>query len=435
MVIFTGIAPVARPLATRLKNARKLTSSSLRARHLLVVKFGGSSLANATRVADASRLVAKEYAKGTRLVIVVSAVGRTTDHLLRLTNGASGIIDTDRDDILAMGERTSARIFSASLKGRGVQVHYFDPSERDWPIVTDENFSNANPLVGPSIRRIRKYVEPLLGEGIVPVVGGFIGRTADGRVSTLGRGGSDTTALLLARALGAHEVVLVTNVPGIMTGDPKIVSDTLRLRRVSVEMLMGIADSGSKFIHRKALRYKDPTVNVRVISGSAGDLHAQGTIIDGGPLPELEVKLHNPHPVSSITLIGNSLATTPNLARNVIRIVRQILVGGSQDENSIILYVKQQTGFNAKLDRLHNLVRDKGASAIAVRTGLAMLSVRGVGLEETPGVIARISEALRSEKVNIFGLITIASSIIVFTDWKVRKNATRLVRRSLLESS
>ena len=84
---------------------------------------------------------------------MVSAVGRTTDELLELTNHGAGIVETDRDDILAMGERTSARIFAASLKSRGIQARYFDPSDRDWPIITDRDFSNANPLRTASIRR------------------------------------------------------------------------------------------------------------------------------------------------------------------------------------------------------------------------------------------------------------------------------------------
>src|SRR6266566_2173568 len=129
---------------------------------LLIVKFGGSSLSNPKRISLAVASVAKEYARGNRVVVVVSAVG--------------------------------------------------NPSDRDWPIITDDNFQNANPLKNICVQRIRRYLKPVLGDGVVPVIGGFIGRTRDGRISTLGRGGSDTTALLLAMALEADEVVLVTNV-------------------------------------------------------------------------------------------------------------------------------------------------------------------------------------------------------------------------------
>src|SRR5713101_6780475 len=114
-------------------------------RRLLIVKFGGSSLSNPKRINLAVASVELEYARGNRVVVVVSAVGNTTDQLLQLTNGGAELVETDKDDILAMGERTSARIFAASLKCRGMQARYYDPSDRDWPIITDNNFLNANP--------------------------------------------------------------------------------------------------------------------------------------------------------------------------------------------------------------------------------------------------------------------------------------------------
>ncbi len=306
VVIFTGIGPIPRPLPGSKHQNQTLaptisaaahrpyrSTKNHRQRHLIIAKFGGSSLTNGRKVSLAAQSISREYSKGNRLVVVVSAVGKTTDELLELTNQGAGIVDTDRDDILAMGERTSARIFAASLKSQGLQARYFDPADRDWPIITDHAFSNANPIKKPSIERIRKYIKPVVEDGIVPVIGGFIGRTRDGRISTLGRGGSDTTALLLATALGADEVVLVTSTPGILTGDPKLVSNPRVLKTISMKSLIGIADSGTKFIHRKALRYKDPNINIRVIPNRAGRLDAQGTQITGGPLPEFEVKIQN----------------------------------------------------------------------------------------------------------------------------------------------
>ena len=364
--------------------------------------------------------------------MVVSAVGRTTDELLELTNHGAGIVETDRDDILAMGERTSARIFAASLKSRGIQARYFDPSDRDWPIITDRDFSNANPLRTASIRRIRKYVKPVVEDGIIPVIGGFIGRTRDGRISTLGRGGSDTTALLLATALGADEVVLVTSAPGILTGDPNLINNAHVLRSIDMKALIGIADSGTKFIHRKALRYKDPQINIRVIPSAAGRLDARGTKITGGPLPELEVKIHNPDPVASITLVGRDLPQNPELIRKITKIIRTNLVAISQDSHSAILYLSQAPSLRRQISRLHDVVaRDPHGLALAARMGMALITVKGVGLEETPGVVARITDALRSSNINIFGVLTITSSVLVLVDWKVRKQAGELIRASL----
>jgi len=363
---------------------------------------------------------------------VVSAVGRTTNELLELTNHGAGIVETDRDDILAMGERTSARIFAASLKARGIQARQFDPSDRDWPIITDHDFSNANPLKNASIQRIRKHVKPVVEDGIVPVICGFIGRTRDGRITTLGRGGSDTTALLLATALEADEVVLATSARGILTGDPDMISNAQVLRTIDMKALVGIADTGTKFVHRKALRYKDPAINIRVIPSAAGRLDAQGTQITGGPLPELEVKIHNPDPVTSITLIGRDLPHNPELMRKVTEIIRTNLVAISQDSDSAILYLSQTPSLRRQVSRLHDVVaKDPHGLALAARMGMALITVKGVGLEETPGLVAKISDALRSTNINIFGILTITSSVLVLVDWKVRKQAGKLIRNSL----
>jgi aspartate kinase len=374
-------------------------------------------------------LVSREYSAGERVVIIVSAVGRTTDALLDLTNGESGIVATDRDDILAMGERTSARIFAASLKAQGIQARYFDPSDKDWPIITDERFSNANPLREQCMTRIRRYVAPLLAEGVIPVIGGFIGRTRDGRISTLGRGGSDTTALLLAKALEASEVVLVTSADGIMSGDPKTLKRARLLKKIDIKSLVGIADSGTKFIHRKALRFKDPTINIRVVSFKSTSLRESGTVITGDPLPALEVKIHNPHPVASITLVGKSLPKNAELTRQAIRIVHRNLLAVSEDSDSMILYVSETSSMAGQIARLHEtVVRNPSGVALATRRGLGLITVKGVGLEETPGVVAKISEVLRENNINIFGILTITSSVVIVLDWKVRNRAGRLIR-------
>jgi len=363
---------------------------------------------------------------------VVSAIGRTTDELLELTNHGAGIVETDRDDILAMGERTSARIFAASLKARGIQTRQFDPSDRDWPIITDHDFSNASPLKKTSIQRIRKHVKPVVEDGIIPVIGGFIGRTRDGRITTLGRGGSDTTALLLATALEADEVVLATSTRGVLTGDPDLISNAQVLRTIDMKALIGIADSGTKFIHRKALRYKDPAINIRVIPSAAGQLDAHGTQITGGPLPELEVKIHNPDPVASVTLVGRDLPQNPELIRKVIEIIRTNLVAISQDRDSAILYISQTPSLRRQVSKLHDIVaEDPHGLAIAARMGMALITIKGVGLEETPGLVAKISDALHSSNINIFGILTITSSVLVLVDWKVRKQAGKLIRSSL----
>ncbi len=445
MVIFTGIGAVSRPSSTtRHKNQilqlqaspRSLfptgKGSSRQRRRLLIVKFGGSSLSNSKRIDLAVASVALEYSRGNRVVVVVSAVGNTTDQLLHLTNGRAELVETDRDDILAMGERTSARIFAASLKSRGMQARYYDPSDRDWPIITDDNFLNANPLKTKSIQRIRRYLKPVLGDGVIPVIGGFIGRTTDGRISTLGRGGSDTTALLLAMALEADEVVIVTNVRGILSADPTLVEHARVLPKIDMRTLIGIADTGTKFIHRKALRFKDPKINIRVISNTNGKLDSPGTLVTGGAFPQVEVTVNNPHPVASVTIVGKGLPRQPKLVQKISKLAGPSLVAVSQDSDSAILYLKQTPKLQQQMARLHDvMVSDPHGIALASRMGMALITIRSIGLEERPGVVARISDALRSANINMFGVLTITSSVLVFVDWKVRRKAASLIRISL----
>jgi len=399
---------------------------------LLIVKFGGSSLSNPKRINLAVASVALEYARGNHVVVVVSAVGNTTDQLLQLTNGGGELVETDKDDILAMGERTSARIFAASLKSRGMHARYYDPSDRDWPIITDNNFQNANPLKTNSINRIRRYLKPVLDDGMIPVIGGFIGRTRDGRISTLGRGGSDTTALLLAMALEADEVVLVTSVRGILSADPNLVENARVLPKIDMRTLTGIADTGTRFIHRKALQFKDPSINVRVISNTNGKLDSQGTLVTGGPLPEFEVTINNPHPVASVTIVGTGLPRQPEIVQKISKLAGPNLVAGSQDSDSAILYIKQTAKLQQQITRLHDtILNDPHGIALAARMGMALITVRSIGLEGRPGVVARISDALRSANINMFGVLTITSSVLVFVDWKIRRKAASLIRSSL----
>src|ERR1700690_3222775 len=149
----------------------------------IVVKFGGSSLADHERLLKAVVAVVNEAKKGTLVAVVVSAMGKTTDVLLTTAKNASnGKLDKkDLDDILSMGERTSIRIFSAALKTNGAESCYFDPIDSNWPIITDSAFQNANPILKDCEKNIRECVLPILERGIIPVVAGFLGKTKDGK--------------------------------------------------------------------------------------------------------------------------------------------------------------------------------------------------------------------------------------------------------------
>ncbi|RLG98079.1 aspartate kinase, partial [Candidatus Bathyarchaeota archaeon] len=167
----------------------------------VVVKFGGTSLADGLKISKAAEMVAKESRRGTEIAVVVSAMGRTTDHLIATAEEACGgrVSSRDLDDIMAMGELTSARIFAAALRARGLKSRMIDPYDPEWPIITDGSFTKAKPILPLCEAAIRDHIQPLLRRGVIPVVPGFIGKTREGAITTLGRGGSDVTAFVLAR--------------------------------------------------------------------------------------------------------------------------------------------------------------------------------------------------------------------------------------------
>ncbi|MCW4044972.1 MAG: aspartate kinase [Candidatus Bathyarchaeota archaeon] len=402
----------------------------------IVVKFGGSSLADHERLSKAVTAVVNEAERGTRIAVVVSAMGKTTDVLMSTAkNTSNGKLEKrELDDILSMGERTSVRIFSAALRTNGVKSRYFDPLDDDWPIITDAAFSNANPLLSECKHRITECVLPLVEQGVVPVIAGFVGRTSDGKVTTLGRGGSDTTAFILAEALNADEVVLVTDADGIMTGDPKVVASPRRLPEINVNTLVGLADSGAKFIHAKALKYKPRDINVRVINHAHGDLTKEGTIITGGLATELGVNIAYPSPIAEITVLGNRLSENPLIVSEIVDKAKAhaTLLGMSMNTNSAILYVSEEKDIDALFNEAHKTVLNHAeALAMAVKKDLAFLKISGVGLEETHGIIGKISETLRVNSINISGILTIASSILLFIDSNQKENTLQLIRNAL----
>jgi aspartate kinase len=402
----------------------------------IVVKFGGSSLADHERLLKAVVAVVNEAKKGTRVAVVVSAMGKTTDVLMTTAKNASNgkLEKKDLDDILSMGERTSIRIFSAALKTNGAKSCYFDPIDNNWPIITDSDFQNANPILKDCEKNIRECILPIMENGIIPVVAGFLGKTKDGKITTLGRGGSDTTAFILAEALNADEIVLVTDADGIMSADPKIISNPERLREIDVNTIVGLADSGAKFIHSKALKYKPKNINVRVINHAHGNLTKEGTVITGALASELDAEIAHPFPVAEITVVGNGISANPQIIQEMVEKTKQhsLLLGMSMNTNSIILYASQEKNLDALFNDIHEITKsNKETIAMAVKKDLVFIKTSGVGLEETHGIIGKISEDLRLNGINISGILTITSSILLFVDWNEREKALKLIKNSL----
>ncbi|MEM2029694.1 MAG: aspartate kinase, partial [Candidatus Bathyarchaeia archaeon] len=238
----------------------------------VVVKFGGADLATGEKVRKAAEMVVNANFKET--VVVVSAMGDTTDNLIRMISQIGNISDKDYADIVSMGERTSARVFCSALKALGADAVYIEPSHEEWPIITDSNFRDAKPLMDETCKRASEYIEPILSKGKIVVVCGFLGRDRNGNITTLGRGGSDTTALILANCLKADEVILVKETEGVLSADPKVVEKPRTIDKIDIHEMFALAHGGAKIIKAEALKYKLPGQKLKVVSFSSGDLRS-----------------------------------------------------------------------------------------------------------------------------------------------------------------
>jgi aspartate kinase len=219
-----------------------------------------------------------------------------------------------------------------------------------------------------------------------------------------------------------------------MSGDPKIIVNPQRLKEIDVNTLVGLADSGAKFIHSKALKYKPKNIDVKVISNANGDLSSQGTLITGALASELDAEIAHPTSVAEITVIGNGISANPQVITEMVEKVKEnsMLLGMSMNTNSVILYVPQEKNIDVLFNQIHKItISNKETIAMAVKKDLVFLKTSGVGLEETHGIIGKISEDLRVNGINISGILTITSSILLFVDWNEKEKALKLIKNSL----
>jgi aspartate kinase len=399
---------------------------------IVVFKFGGSVLDSDENIKKAAQRVKDVCARGLGVVVVVSALRGVTDSLLLTARKANPNIPPEMlDEVLSMGERTSARLFAAALKGFGLDAVVVDPDSPYWPIVTDSNHLDANPLYEETKRLVGERLKPLLNEGKVPVVCGFVGKTLDGKITTLGRGGSDTTAVLLGSALRAKEVVLVKDVGKVFSSDPDKVSDAVPLSELDSEEALALSLGGAKFLHYKALRYKVEGVPIYIASLDSED---KGTLIDGVSLLHIDIEAP-PDPVTMITVVGNingSYRAIGELLDTVYSAGGRVISMGSEPK-SIVLYVLNG---DKVLGKLHSWVVSTGfGKAVSSYENLAMITVKAPAMETSPGMVQRVTQPLARHGINVYGLVTVSSSIRLFVSMADRDKSLALLRDALMVSS
>jgi len=394
----------------------------------VVIKFGGSVLEDEKAITQVASLIKETKSKGLGVVVVVSAMKGVTDQIMALSKKENPEIEPGLlDELLSSGEKTSARLVAAALASYGLQSVVVDPETPYWPVITDERHLDANPLVEESRAKSKELIVPLLSAGKVPVVCGFLGKTMQGRTTTLGRGGSDTTAVLLGNCLGAKEVILVKDVKGVYSSDPDKVSNPQFIESLNGEEAEMLAAGGAKFLHVKALRYQSSGLRIRVTNLDRLD---SGTVIKG-ELSPVQVELLG-EGVSMITFVGLNPDKTESIIRAVhaVREAHGDLLALSLEANSAIFYVG---GGENVLDGVHKvLVEDRIGKAVSEFPRLSMITVKGAALETERGVVQRITRPLASASINVYGIVTILSSVRVFVSAEHSERAYGLIKEAMM---
>ena len=395
--------------------------------NIVVIKFGGSCLSTPNSICQAAQKVVKEVEHGKKVIVVVSALSGVTDQLLGLAKDSTQtkITREELDDIMAMGERTAVRLMSTALKAQGIKTIGIDPDSQLWPVLTDSNFGNAEVNLEETRRGVTENLIPLMHDGNTIVVPGFIGKSPDGKITTLGRGGSDITAVLLGNCLDAEEVVFVKDVGGVLSADPKKVVAPQKIDSLMVEEAYSLATAGAKVIQPKALTYKKESTILRVVGFEAPDLSG-GTLITGELKIGLNVELL-PSALSMVTLITPN-GSLPKVAQTISEAssTGTDVLGLTVSSSSILLYVQNPKDL---VERLHNIIKNEGvAKAIHSIDGLAMIIISGYGLEDIPGILEASIQPLARENINLYGVFTISSSIRIFIQWSDREKALSLIK-------
>ena len=392
---------------------------------LIVQKFGGTSVGDLERIQLVAQRVADSLKAGHRVIVVVSAIGGETDRLEALGLQVACRPDArEMDVLLAAGEQVSSSLLAMALLALGHPARSY--LAHQIPMRTDAQHQRAR------IERIE--TAPLmesLAAGVTPVVAGFQGLSETGRITTLGRGGSDTTAVALAAAVAADECQICTDVDGVYTADPRIVRNARRMAQVTFEEMLELASLGSKVLHPRSVefagKYKVP---LRVLSTFDP---GEGTLIT------MENESMEKPLVSGVTYARNEAKITLSGVADVPGVAAKIIgpVGGAEIEVDMIVQNTAADGltdftftvgrkdYEAALELLEPVRASLGARALSGDNRIAKVSVVGVGMRSHAGVAARLFDCLAAENINIQMISTSEIKISVVVDERYLELAVR----------
>lgn len=392
---------------------------------LIVQKYGGTSVGTIERIHRVADRVAHTQQAGNRIVVVLSAMSGETDRLLKLAHDVTATPDErEMDMLLSTGERVTIALLAMELRGRGINARSF--TGRQVGIITDSAHTKAR-IARVTADRIREALE----QGVVPVVAGFQGINERSDVTTLGRGGSDLSAVALAAALKADRCIIFTDVDGVYTADPNIVPAARRIDRIAYEEMLEMASLGAKVLQTRSVEFaakfnvpvevnssfkegkgtlvtkEDTDMEAAAIAGVTGDRNqAKITIIGVPDKPGIAARIFGPVADAHI---------------NVDMIIQNI----SQAALTDLSFTVPRADLKKAVPLIQAVAKDIEAKSVSVIEAIAKVSLIGVGMRSHSGVAAKMFEVLSREGVNIMMISTSEIKISCVIDEKYLELAMR----------
>jgi len=398
---------------------------------LVVQKYGGTSVADAERIKAVAQRIARRRAQGDDLVVVVSAMGDTTDRLIELAHQVSPEPEArELDLLLSTGEVVSCTLLAMALKALAVPAIALTGAQAG--IGTDRRYGRARILrVDPS--RVLRHLQ----EGRVPVVAGFQGITEEMDITTLGRGGSDTTAVALAAALQAQRCEIYTDVEGIYTADPRLVPEARKLPRISYEEMLELASQGARVMHSRAVElgwaYKVPIYVASSFSEAPGTLICE----EGESVEQRNRVMGIAHDtdVGRITIRG--VPDRPGIAAAIFAPLAEagisvdtIVQNASVERLTDLTFTVSKADLRRAVDIVRPVAQGIGAREVLWDEGLAKVSIVGAGMQSAPGYAATMFRALYEAGINIELITTSEIRITCLIDARRVRDAVRALHRA-----
>ncbi len=368
---------------------------------LIVQKYGGSSVADAERIRHVARRIIRAKEEGNQVVVVVSAMGKTTDELIGLAGQVSERPDKrELDMLLSTGEVVSCTLLTMGLRSMGQEAISLTGAQAG--IQTDSVYSRAR-ITGISTKRITRELD----QDKIVVVAGFQGISEEYDITTLGRGGSDTTAVALAIGLSADRCEIFSDVEGVYSADPRLVPEARKLDEIVYEEMLDMAALGSKVVHPRAVElgweYNMPIL----IASSFND--NQGTLIHGGVSMEVRNKIsgiaHDSN-IAKVTVIG--VPDKPGIASSVFEAlaaanisVDTIVQNASIDRITDVTFTVGRNDLDSAMEVVKSVAESIGARKCVSDNTVGKVSIIGSGIQSAPGYASHMFRALSDQNINI----------------------------------